>query len=155
MHDHYEIQHWQQLTARTVKELAAYRYEVFVQHLKWPLECDHRHRQELDEFDLMGDTRYVLRRNRQHLLTGCARLMPADGPSVSRKLFTDLFLRHPLPTGPGSWELSRLAATRPGPSGGKSVFGGAMPLLSQVLSYAETQQIAALYAVTFSLLQKR
>lgn len=155
MCDYYQTLHWAELTPHAVGELAAYRYQVFVEHLGWPLACDHGRGEELDEFDLTGDTRYILRRNLHHELTGCARVMPAERGNVSRKLFTDLFERHPLPDIGGGWELSRLAATRPGPANAPRAYGSAMPLLGHVLSYAASEHVDELFAVSFLWLQKR
>lgn len=94
------------LPRSTLGELAAYRYRVFVETLGWSLPA--KNRAELDEFD-GPDTAYVIARNEQSQIQGCARLLPTTGAYLLAKVFPQL-LREPPPAGEEIWELSRFAA---------------------------------------------
>ena len=149
MRHHYQVIHRQDLSRDELKQLARYRYQVFVERLGWQLPCDQEAGEELDQFDELADVHYVLRWDPTGRITGCARLMPAEGPSVSRMLFPDLFTYRPLPTKLGAWELSRLAADRD--SG--DIVSGVIALLDVVLSFAEQKEITDLYGVTYAAMQ--
>lgn len=90
-----------------LREMARYRYEVFVQRLGWQLETSHR--MELDEFD-RPDTRYLIARSARGDIVGTARLLPTHRPYLLASVFPQLLGDAPAPRTPRVWELSRFAA---------------------------------------------
>lgn len=98
------------------RDLSAYRYEVFVNRLGWPLDCPVG--QEQDQFDRV-DTEYVLARQDDGSICGCARLLPTDRPYLLGEVFPLLMHGQPLPADATVWEVSRFA-TWASPSSGAS-----------------------------------
>lgn len=96
------------------RDLSAYRYEVFVNRLGWPLDCPVG--QEQDQFDRV-DTEYVLARHDDGSICGCARLLPTDRPYLLGEVFPVLMHGQPLPAEATVWEVSRFA-TWASPSSG-------------------------------------
>lgn len=103
--------------------LGAYRHEVFVKMLGWdlatPMGC------EQDQFD-RPDTVYVLSRDDEQSITGCARLLPTTRPYLLSEVFPQLLNGLPPPCSEDVWELSRFAAV--------DVKGAAAPARSQLSS---------------------
>jgi len=95
------------LSPPVLREIAAFRYDIFVRKLGWPLNCAIDH--ELDEFDTPASHHITLRCKENHLL-GYARLLPSTGPHLLSDIFSEL-LDGPLPCNAHIWELSRFAAT--------------------------------------------
>ncbi|MEP6484915.1 MAG: acyl-homoserine-lactone synthase [Rudaea sp.] len=94
-----------QLAAGIEAELAMYRYKVFVEHLGWDLPIA-QVGAERDEFD-HPDTLYVMVKDGEGRICGCARLLPTSGAYLLGTLFPHLMGNQPLPTSPDVWELSR------------------------------------------------
>ncbi|HEX6834478.1 MAG TPA: acyl-homoserine-lactone synthase [Rudaea sp.] len=88
------------------KELAAYRYEVFVEALGWDLPCDRGF--ERDRFD-RDDTVYVIARDDGGAICGCARLLPTTRPYLLADAFPELLYETPVPCSREVWELSRFS----------------------------------------------
>ncbi len=63
------------------------RARVFRERLDWDVEV--RRGREVDEFDSCEPT-YILTVTRSHDVVGCARLLPATGPTMMSVLFPDL-----------------------------------------------------------------
>ena len=95
------------MPGRLTGELASYRHKVFVERLGWQLEVDGE--LELDQFD-RPDTRYVMARDADGDMIGCARLLPTTQPYLLGELFPQLLGGLPVPSSPHIWELSRFAA---------------------------------------------
>jgi N-acyl-L-homoserine lactone synthetase len=89
------------------RALAAYRYQVFVDRLKWDLPTDGDC--ERDQFD-RPDTVYVATRDARGHINGCARLLPTTKPYLLAEVFAELLDGMPAPCSPDVWELSRFAA---------------------------------------------
>ncbi len=92
------------------ERLGAFRYDVFVRRLGWPLpDIKENETIEWDQFD--GDnTVQIAALTSQQQVCGCARLMPTTYPY----LLQELFPRTPefdLPSSPTVWELSRFAGS--------------------------------------------
>ncbi len=94
-----------QLQAGVEVELAAYRYKVFVEHLGWDLPIAQAG-SELDQFD-RPDTFYVVVKDIDERICGCARLLPTTSPYLLGTVFPQLMGNQPIPTAPDIWELSR------------------------------------------------
>lgn len=89
------------------EELATYRHLVFVELLGWQL--DSQHGAEQDQFD-RADTIYIVAKNGDGRLAGCARLLPTTAPYLLGEVFPQLLGGQEPPSSPKIWELSRFAA---------------------------------------------
>ena len=84
-----------------------YRHDVFVDLLGWDL--DKPDGLEYDQFD-RPDTVYVVVRNEDGCINGCARLLPTTKPYLLGEVFPQLLNGLPPPESEDVWELSRFAA---------------------------------------------
>jgi acyl homoserine lactone synthase len=89
--------------------LAQYRHKVFVERLGWQLPETGDLRQERDQFD-RSDTIYVVARDPEGHICGCARLLPTTGPYLLGEVFPHLLAGQWVDGAPDVWELSRFAA---------------------------------------------
>lgn len=91
--------------------LATYRYEVFIETLRWQLPVENG--LERDQFD-RPDTLYVIARDACESVCGCARLLPTTQGYLLDEVFPGLMNGAPAPHAPDVWELSRFStkATR-------------------------------------------
>ena len=96
-----------ELPARLHSDLAAYRYQVFVQRLGWKLDTAVGHEQ--DQFD-HDETVHLIARNDDDDIVGCGRLLPCSGPYLLESVFPQLLNGAPAPRDESVWELSRFAA---------------------------------------------
>lgn len=80
------------------------RARVFRERLDWDVEV--RQGREVDEFDSCEPT-YILTVTRSHDVVGCARLLPATGPTMMSVLFPDLEQANLLRGHPAMVESSR------------------------------------------------
>ncbi|WP_197329309.1 acyl-homoserine-lactone synthase [Ralstonia syzygii] len=89
--------------------LAHYRHQIFVGQLGWQLPmADGMF--ERDQYD-RDDTVYVVARDANGTICGCARLLPTTRPYPLKDVFAPLLMKGmPAPESPGVWELSRFAA---------------------------------------------
>lgn len=89
------------------REVASYRYRVFVENLGWDLHAPGG--LEQDQFD-RPDTVYVAVRDVNDEVCGCARLLPTTHPYLLSEVFPQLLNGAMPPDSPEIWELSRFAA---------------------------------------------
>jgi len=87
--------------------LASYRYQVFVERLGWQLPVEYG--AETDQFDGPHSV-YVVAEEEDGAISGCARLLPTDGPYLLSSVFPELLNGTPAPSDPTVWELSRFSA---------------------------------------------
>jgi len=88
-------------------KVANYRHKVFVERLGWQLQTfDNTEQDQFDRFD----TIYVISRDEQGNISGCARLLPTTQPYLLGDVFPQLLNGMPAPNSPDVWELSRFAA---------------------------------------------
>lgn len=128
------------------RQLARYRYGVFVQRLQWKLGDEHG--LEQDQFD-MEDTMHLVARDAYGDIVGCGRLLPTDGPYLLGDVFPELFNGMPPPRDANIWELSRFAvsASTMDPAAGNTQ-RLAERLLLQALRFCAQRGVAQLLAVT-------
>lgn len=88
-------------------DLSTYRHEVFVELLGWDLDTPKGIEQ--DQFDRQ-DTVYVIARNSEGRINGCARLLPTTKPYLLKEVFPELLNGLTPPISSDIWELSRFAA---------------------------------------------
>jgi len=89
------------------RQVAGYRYKVFVENLGWDLHAPDG--LEQDQFD-RPDTIYVAARNDEGEVCGCARLLPTTRPYLLSEVFPQLLNGAMPPRSTEIWELSRFAA---------------------------------------------
>lgn len=89
------------------EKVANYRHKVFIERLGWQLQT--LDGIEQDQFDRV-DTVYVVSRDAQGDVSGCARLLPTTQPYLLGDVFPQLLNGMPIPNSPDVWELSRFAA---------------------------------------------
>jgi acyl homoserine lactone synthase len=87
--------------------IAQYRHKIFIERLGWSLPVENGI--ERDQFD-RTDTVYVIARNAQDEICGCARLLPTTRPYLLSEVFPHLLSGLPMPSNHEIWELSRFAA---------------------------------------------
>src|SRR3978361_835920 len=85
-----------QLQAGVEAELAIYRYKVFVEHLGWDLPIA-QVGSERDQFD-HPDTLYVMVKDADNRICGCARLLPTTGDYLLGTVFPHLMGNQPMPS---------------------------------------------------------
>lgn len=88
-------------------DLGIYRHEIFVELLGWELNTPKGIEQ--DQFDRQ-DTVYVIARNSENRINGCARLLPTTKPYLLKEVFPELLNGLTPPSSSDIWELSRFAA---------------------------------------------
>jgi acyl homoserine lactone synthase len=91
----------------TYRQVAAYRHKVFVENLGWDLYAPDG--LEQDQFD-RPDTVYIVARDDEDEVCGCARLLPTTRPYLLSEVFPQLLNGAMPPSSPEIWELSRFAA---------------------------------------------
>lgn len=87
--------------------LARYRHKIFIERLGWPLPVENG--MERDQFDHQ-DTFYVITREPDGAICGCARLLPTTEPYLLSEVFPHLLAGMPAPNAHDVWELSRFSA---------------------------------------------
>ena len=87
--------------------LAAYRHNIFIERLGWPLPVENG--LERDQFD-HPDTIYAMTHEPDGAICGCARLLPTTEPYLLSEIFPHLLAGAPVPRSGEVWELSRFAA---------------------------------------------
>lgn len=95
------------LSKELFSQMGRYRHKVFVETLGWDLTV--RNGEELDQFD-RPDTLYVLSKDEEGNVNGCARLLPTSQSYLLGDVFPQLMNGQPVPCSDDVWELSRFAA---------------------------------------------
>lgn len=95
------------LSEELMSSIGHYRRRVFVETLGWDLKT--KNGEELDQFD-HPDTLYVVGRDDQGDINGCARLLPTSQPYLLGEVFPELMQGLPIPCSDDVWELSRFAS---------------------------------------------
>lgn len=116
-----------------VFELARYRHRVFVEMMGWELQC--KDGLEFDQFD-RDDTRYVVSRDEDGRINGCARLLPTTSPYLLGEVFPQLLNGLAPPCAPDVWELSRFAAVDLDSAGASPLNYGTSPIAVGLLKAA-------------------
>lgn len=128
-----------EMGAQLLAEIAAYRYQVFVETLGWQLDCAPG--RELDQFD-HGHAHYLLLRDESGALAGCARLLPTQRPYLLQEVFP-MLAPGLLPRDAAVWELSRFAVLQPNQAltepSDRSRSRGALPQFSSAEAIALLQ----------------
>lgn len=96
-----------QLPAGLYSDIGRFRHTVFIERLGWSLQTEADIEQ--DQFD-RPDTVYVVAKDNNGAIFGCARLLPTSKPYLLGEVFPQLLNGLAPPNSDDIWELSRFAA---------------------------------------------
>lgn len=124
------------LGQQAMRELFAYRYDVFVDRLGWELPAATPGR-EVDQFD-RHDTIHVIGRRRDGSIAGSARLLPTTGPYLLSSVFPELMAGQAIPAASDIWEISRFASVDLGQGvvSGQADYWGCRDVMAATVSCA-------------------
>jgi N-acyl-L-homoserine lactone synthetase len=125
--------------------IAAYRHKIFIERLGWPLPVENG--MERDQFD-HPDTLYVVAREDNGAICGCARLLPTTAPYLLSEIFPHLVAGAPIPSSPDVWELSRFAAASIDPNSTVDAAVNTRNLLAAAVKSAAEQGAKRLITVS-------
>jgi acyl homoserine lactone synthase len=136
-----------QLSSQVLSLMHAFRNEVFVERLKWPLPVVNG--EERDEYDT-SDAKYVVVSDGPDRVTACARLLPTTTGYMLPDLFPQLLGGAPPPRDCATWELSRFATSVRQSREGRvlSLSKPTLELLDLIFSFARRHDIDRLIFVT-------
>ena len=93
--------------AHALDEMYCLRARIFSDKLGWDVQVEDG--REIDVFDSLPGTAYLLYRAEDGSLKGCARLLTTTGPNMLRDVFPVLLDGAPPPRAPRMWESTRFA----------------------------------------------
>jgi acyl homoserine lactone synthase len=134
-----------ELSPALAAALAVYRHKIFIERLGWSLPSQDG--MERDQFD-RPDTLYVIARESNGAICGCARLLPTTQPYLLSEVFPELLGDVPRPHAPEVWELSRFAATTADTGSMLNATIGTRRLLAAAISSAIAQGAKRLITVS-------
>lgn len=135
------------LAAAVVRSMHRFRYETFVERLRWSLPL--LEGVEQDRFD-SEDAVYFIVHDVHEDVTACARLLPTLRPYMLAELFAELLGGRTPPRDPAVWELSRFAASvrKSGEGRVLSLSRPTLNLLEAVFQFARDNAVGRLLLVT-------
>jgi N-acyl-L-homoserine lactone synthetase len=125
--------------------LAEYRHKIFIERLGWSLPVEDG--MERDQFD-HSDTFYVVAREANGSICGCARLLPTTGSYLLGEVFPELLAGLPAPHAHDVWELSRFAAASADPDLAINAAANTHGLLAAAVACAIEQGATRLITVS-------
>lgn len=125
--------------------LAEYRHKIFIERLGWPLPVEDG--KERDQFD-HPDTLYVVTRDDNGAICGCARLLPTTKPYLLSEVFPHLLGGAAVPRATEVWELSRFAAATVSPNSNVDAAVNTRKLLAAAVKNASEQGAQRLITVS-------
>ncbi|HZW14430.1 MAG TPA: acyl-homoserine-lactone synthase [Noviherbaspirillum sp.] len=125
--------------------LAEYRHKIFIERLGWPLPVEDG--KERDQFD-HPDTLYVVTRDDNGAICGCARLLPTMKPYLLSEVFPHLLGGAAVPHATEVWELSRFAAATVAPNQNVDAAVNTRKLLAGAVKMAAEQGAQRLITVS-------
>jgi acyl homoserine lactone synthase len=125
--------------------LAEYRHKIFIERLGWPLPVEDG--KERDQFD-HPDTLYVVTRDDNGAICGCARLLPTTKPYLLSEVFPHLLGGAAVPCATEVWELSRFAAATVSPNSNVDAAVNTRKLLAAAVKNAAEQGAQRLITVS-------
>ncbi|WP_334187318.1 acyl-homoserine-lactone synthase [Noviherbaspirillum sp.] len=133
------------LTPEFETALAQYRHKIFIERLGWSLPVDEG--LERDQFD-HPETIYVVTRESDGAICGCARLLPTTEPYLLSEVFRHLMDGKPIPRSRDVWELSRFAAASVNPDSTIDTALNTRALLAEAVRTAAGQGAKRLITVS-------
>ncbi|MFT6914844.1 MAG: acyl homoserine lactone synthase [Motiliproteus sp.] len=138
-----------ELSTTIVQQLSEYRYRVFIEALGWELKTESGI--ESDQFD-REDTQYVVARNDEGHITGCARLLHTISPYLLEEVFPQLLNGMTPPKSTEVWELSRFTTmdltSNNTPSTGQFSSNTTLALLDEAVRCAKQKGAKRLISVS-------
>ena len=125
--------------------LAEYRHKIFIERMGWSLPVENG--RERDQFD-HPNTLYVVLRDTDDSICGCARLLPTTEPYLLSEVFPHMLGGAPVPSSHEVWELSRFAASGANPNSTIDVASNTRNLLATTVKIAAKQGAKRLIFVT-------
>jgi acyl homoserine lactone synthase len=133
--------------ADDIVEMYRMRCRVFRDRMNWDVQVSDE--MERDHFDNLHPV-YLLQRDRDGHICGCARLLPTLGPTMLRDTFPTLLHENPMPASPAIWESSRFALdvpeNVPKAAGGMAV--GTYELFAGLVEFGLAKRLREIVTVT-------
>lgn len=139
--------------ANDLTEMHRLRYRVFKMRLDWDVQVDGD--LERDRFDDLHPT-YVLQRDRDGRVCGCARLLPTLGPTMLHDTFPSLLHGVPMRASPAIWESSRFAVDAPAdaPKAAGGIAVGTYELFAGLVEFGLAKGLREIVTVTDARLER-
>jgi acyl homoserine lactone synthase len=134
-------------------EMHRLRYRVFKLRLDWNVEVSED--RERDRFDDLHPI-YLLQRDPDGRVSGCARLLPTLGPTMLQDVFTALLHGEPMRSSPAIWESSRFAvdAAENAPKAAGGVAIGTYELFAGLVEFGLAKELREIVTVTDARLER-
>lgn len=130
-----------------IAEMHRMRARVFRDRLKWDVEVsDGRERDRFDDLHPI----YLLQRDHDGRVCGCARLLPTLGPTMLHDVFPALLRGEPMRASPAIWESSRFAVDAPGdaPKAGGGIAVSTYELFAGLVEFGLASGLREIVTVT-------
>jgi acyl homoserine lactone synthase len=139
--------------ANDLTEMHRLRYRVFKLRLNWDVEVIDE--MERDRFDALHPV-YLLQRDRDGRVCGCARLLPTLGPTMLRDVFPALLHGEPMRASPAIWESSRFALDVPDdePKAAGGIAVGTYELFAGLVEFGLAMGLREIVTVTDARLER-
>jgi acyl homoserine lactone synthase len=133
--------------ARDLADMHRLRYRVFKLRLGW--DVDVRDEMERDRFDDLHPI-YLLQKDREGRVSGCARLLPSLGPTMLQEVFPQLLHGAPMRASPSIWESSRFAVDAPddAPKAAGGIAVGTYELFAGLVELGLAKELREIVTVT-------
>lgn len=134
-------------------EMHRLRYRVFKVRLDWDVQVSGD--MERDDFDDLHPI-YLLQRDRDGRVCGCARLLPTLGPTMLRDTFSALLHGAPMRSSPAIWESSRFAVDAPAdaPKTSSGIAVGTYELFAGLIEFGLAKGLREIVTVTDARLER-
>jgi acyl homoserine lactone synthase len=139
--------------ADDLAEMHRLRYRVFKVRLDWDVKVEGD--LERDHFDDLHPV-YLLQRDRDGRVCGCARLLPTLGPTMLRDVFPALLHGEPMRASPAIWESSRFALDVPddAPKAAGGIAVGTYELFAGLVEFGLAMGLREVVTVTDARLER-
>lgn len=129
------------------------RCRVFKVRLDWDVQVVDD--MERDYFDDLHPT-YLLQRDSEGRVCGCARLLPTLGPTMLRDTFSALLHGAPMRASPAIWESSRFAVDAPvdAPKAASGIAFGTYELFAGLIEFGLAKGLREIVTVTDARLER-
>lgn len=134
-------------------EMHRLRYRVFKLRLDWDVEVSDD--QERDRFDDLHPI-YLLQRDLDGRVSGCARLLPTFGPTMLHDVFPALLHGEPMRSSQAIWESSRFAVhtAENAPKAAAGIATGTYELFAGLVEFGLAKELREIVTVTDAQLER-
>lgn len=139
--------------SNALTEMHRLRYRAFKLRLDWDVEVSED--QERDRFDDLHPI-YLLQRDLDGRVSGCARLLPTLGPTMLQGVFPALLHSEPMRSSPAIWESSRFAvdAAENAPKAAAGIATGTYELFAGLVEFGLAKELREIVTVTDARLER-